>query len=408
MAQIGEFAFIVATLGLSLKVTSSFLFPVAVGASAITTFTTPYLIKSSGAVYQWLQKVLPEGLLNRLNRYSVETKTVAHTSEWKLFIRSTIMNIVLVSIIVVGIILFSSVYVEPWVNRNGNSFGLKLAVCMLTLFILSPFLWALAVRTPSEVYRRMIDSYQYRKSFYIGRFFRLALVAFFVGFLLHRFFTVSVGIVFTVLILASLVIFSKQIQEFYQKLERRFMANLNERETEVSRINRTELAPWDAHIVPVTVPPTAACIGKTLMDVKWRETIGVNVVMIKRGDLHIAAPDKDQVIYPLDELLVLGTDLQIQKLKVMIKPDEKEGQNEIEDVELHHYFIGDENGLIGKTIRETGLREKAKALVVGLERKDERILNPESDTRLERGDHLFIVANRKQIRNLLPQFEKRG
>lgn len=142
------------------------------------------------------------------------------------------------------------------------------------------------------------------------------------------------------------------------------------------------------------------------MDLRWRETIGVNVVMIKRGDLHIAAPGKEQVIYPLDELLVLGTDLQIQKLKVIIKPDETDLQSDIEDVELHHYFIGDENRLIGKTIRETGLREQAKALVVGLERKEERILNPESDTVLQRGDHLFIVANRKQLRNLLPQFEK--
>src|ERR1044072_7311663 len=59
MAQIGEFAFIVATLGLSLGVTSAFLFPVAVGASAITTFTTPYLIKSSGWLYRWLEKILP-------------------------------------------------------------------------------------------------------------------------------------------------------------------------------------------------------------------------------------------------------------------------------------------------------------------------------------------------------------
>lgn len=220
MAQIGEFAFIVATLGLSLNVISAFLFPVAVGASAITTFTTPYMIKSSGFVYQWLQKVLPAGLLNRLNRYSAETKTVAQTSEWRIFIRSTIMNIVLVSIIVVAIILFSSVYVEPWVNRSGNSLGLKLAVCLFTLFILSPFLWALAVRTPSEVYRRMIDSYQYRRFFYIVRFLRLALVAFFVGFLLHRFFSVAVGIVFTGLILPC--------WQFFQNKSRRFTPNWNE------------------------------------------------------------------------------------------------------------------------------------------------------------------------------------
>jgi CPA2 family monovalent cation:H+ antiporter-2 len=123
MAQIGEFAFIVATLGLSLGVTSAFLFPVAVGASAITTFTTPYLIKSSGWLYRWLEKVLPQGLLRRLNRYSSETKKVAQTSEWRVFIRSTIINAVLLSIIIVAIIIFSSNLFTDAVNLQSFFVG---------------------------------------------------------------------------------------------------------------------------------------------------------------------------------------------------------------------------------------------------------------------------------------------
>lgn len=407
MAQIGEFAFIVATLGLSLGVTSAFLFPVAVGASAITTFTTPYLIKFSGALAQWLEKVLPKTVTQRLNNYSTETKKVSQTSEWKAFIRSTVINAVLLTVIIISIILLSSKYVEPWIDRNGNSLTLKIAAAFLTLIFLSPFLWALAIRMPPEGYRLVIANSQYRGIFYLVRLFRLALVAFFIGFLLQRFFNIYTGIVFTAVIISLLVIFSKKIQALYAKLEHRFFSNLNEREIETSRQNRTELAPWDAHIVPLVVPPTAACVGKTLLELRWREAIGVNVVMIKRGDLHIAAPGKEQMIFPNDELLVLGTDRQIQRVKVLIRPEAEGQQSDISDVELYNYLVQDGSALIGKTVRETGLREKAHALVVGIERDNERILNPESDVTLQANDLLFIVANKRRVKEFLIKLEKR-
>jgi monovalent cation:H+ antiporter-2, CPA2 family len=401
MAQIGEFAFIVATLGLSLGVTSAFLFPVAVGASAITTFTTPYLIKLSGPLYHWLEKVIPAGVINRLNKYSTETKNVAHTSEWRKFIRSTVINGVLVSIIIIAIIVFSSQYVEPWVNNNGNSGLFKVAVCLLTLLILSPFLWALAIRTPAGVYKTMKKDLRFRRFFYVVQFIRLALVAFFVGFLLHRFFNLYIGIVFTGLTLLLLIIFSKKIQALYGKLERRFVSNLNERETESSRLNRTELAPWDAHIVPVTVPARAACVGKTLQELQWRELIGVNVVMIKRDDYQIAVPGREQIVYPNDVLLVLGTDHQVQRLKVLIRAEYEPETQTPGDVALYNYYISETNTLKGKTIRYSGLRDKANALVVGIERNNDRILNPESDVVLQANDNLFIVGDPKKIKELL-------
>jgi len=403
MAQIGEFAFIVATLGVSLGVTSAFLFPVAVGASAITTFTTPYLIRSSDSLSKWIEEVLPSRVIKRLHKYSSQTKKVSQASEWKAFIRSTITNTAILSTIVVSIILILSWYVAPWISKNGNSLIVKIAASLLTLVFLSPFLWALAIREPSEIHRKMIDGYPYGKLVYAIRLFRLSLVIFFVGFLLHRFFNLHTGIVFTAITLVLLVSFSKKIQTLYGKLEKRFLSNLNEREIEISRINRTELAPWDAHIVPLVVPPNASCIGRTLQELKWRELIGVNVVMIKQGDHHVAVPGKDQMIFPNDELLVLGTDHQVQRLKALIRSPVKDEDNKVDEVELYNYLVQEESELVGKSIREIGLREKAKALVVGIERSNERLLNPGSDIKLLPNDNLFIVANRKQLKEFFSQ-----
>jgi len=398
MAQIGEFAFIVASLGLSLGVTSAFLFPVAVGASAITTFTTPYMIKTSGLLYQWLERVLPQPLLNRLNRYSTETKLVSHTSEWRLFMRSTWINIITLSIVILSIIFFSSEYVQPWIHENGDAMWIKVAAVIITMLVLTPFLWALAIKGPSEVNQKVIADSKYRGVVHIVRFLKLGLAAFFIGFLVDRYFTIYTGIAFTALFIALLIIFSERIQNFYSHLEKRFFTNLNQREIAEALTNRKELAPWDAHIVMVGVEPNASCSGKSLLELRWREAIGINVVLIKRGDLPIAAPGKEQRIFPGDQLLVLGTDHQIQRLKASIRPHKRMVEERgITDVTLHKHYIDHDSPLKGMSIRQTGLREKAGALVVGIERNNERLLNPESELVLQEGDTVFIVGNKRKL-----------
>jgi CPA2 family monovalent cation:H+ antiporter-2 len=398
MAQIGEFAFIVASLGLSLGVTSAFLFPVAVGASAITTFTTPYLIKSSGVLYQWLERILPQALLNRLNRYSSETKMVSHTNEWRAFMRAILINAILLSTVILSIIFFSSQYVQPWILNNGNSMALKIAAVIVTLLVLTPFLWALAIKSPSEVNQKVIVSSRPKGLLYTIRFLKLGLAAFFIGFLLDRYFTIYTGIAFTALFIALLIVFSERIRNFYSHIEIRFFSNLNQREIAEAQTNRSELAPWDAHIVLVVIEPNAPCIGKTLLELQWRERIGINVVMIKRGEHHITAPGKEQLIFPGDHLLVLGTDHQIQRLKASIRPQKTEVEEQgFNEVTLHKHAIERHSPLKGITIRQTGLREKAGALVVGIERNNERLLNPESDFMLMEGDIVFIVGNKKRL-----------
>lgn len=405
VAQIGEFSFIIATLGLTLNVTSGFLYPIAVAVSAVTTLTTPYLIKSSGGFYHWLSKHLPQRLIRSLNSYSSETKKATHTSEWKTFARSTAINVILLSIIIFAIIVVASLYIQPWISNNGNSLAIKIAAAFLTLLILTPFLWALAIREPQERPSKGIAKTQYKGPLFMVRLVKLCIVAFAVGFLFHRFFNVLTGIVFTSIIILLLIIFSKKIQSFYTWLEVRFFNNLNQREIATAQKNRMELAPWNGHIVPLTVLPGCSCVGKSLQELQWRESIGVNVVMIKRQDHHIPVPSKEEVIYPGDELLVLGTDHQVQRLKVLMRPHEQTETNEVTEVELYEYFVPEESALVGRTIRESGLREKAMALTVGVERNNERLLNPESGFVLAANDILFIVGNRKAVRRLLREWE---
>ncbi|MEI6950845.1 TrkA C-terminal domain-containing protein, partial [Paraflavisolibacter sp. H34] len=402
LAQIGEFSFIIATLGLTLKVTSSFLYPIAVAVSAVTTLTTPYLIQASGGLYHWLHHRLPAPLLARLNSYSSETKAVSFQSEWKRFIRSTVINSVLLSIVIVSLIFMASELALPWINQEGGSMTLKIGTAFLTLLLLLPFLWALAVKSGSEAHSNVIFTSRYRGLVFVVRLARLGLAAFFIGFLLHRFFHLYVGLGVTALMITLLVVFSDRIRDYYKKIESRFFTNLNQREIAAARSNRQELAPWNAHIVPVEVGPFAPCAGKTLLELRWRETTGINVVLIKRGEHSIAVPGKEQMVFPGDQLLVLGTDHQVQRLKVSLRSREDGAAEKAPtQVELHRSVIAAESSLAGRTIRQTGLREKAQALVVGIERNGERTLNPESDMVLLAGDTVFVVGDKKQLTRVL-------
>ncbi len=407
LAQIGEFSFIIATLGLSLKVTSEFLYPIAVAVSAVTTLTTPYLIGSSAGFYHWINRILPAGVIKRIERYSSNTKEAAKTQEWKLFIRATSLNILLFSVIILSIIVVSSVYLLPWITAHPDGTGWKIVALLVTLLILSPFLWALAFRAPSKLYATMRARNQYGGLIFITRVIKIILTALFIGMLLVRFYSFNAGVIFTGLIILLLLLFSKKFQHFYNKLEERFIKNLNQREIARDINNRSELAPWNAHITRVIVPHDSVIAGKTLFDLQLRESTGINIVMIKRGDYHIPAPGKEQMIFPQDELLVLGTDSQIQRLKVKIRAHEKSLLEESNGVELIEYFIGEKSPLAGKSIRNSRLREDASALVVGVERNGERILNPGSDMLLQTNDTLFIVGNKRKLTRLL-RFSETG
>ncbi|MEI6949982.1 cation:proton antiporter, partial [Paraflavisolibacter sp. H34] len=398
LAQIGEFSFIIATLGQTLQVTSGFLYPIAVAVSAVTTLTTPYLIQSSGSFYHWLYHRLPRRLVARMDRYSSETKKITLSSEWKVYVRSTIINTLLLSILIVALIFIASEYALPWIDREGGSLALKIGTAFLTLVVLMPFLWALAVKGASEAHANVIFTARYKGLVFVVRMVKLGLAAFFIGFLLKRFFNPYAGILVTALMITLILLFSDRIRDFYKWIEGRFFSNLNQREIEAAQSNRQELAPWNAHIVPVDVPPFAPCVGKTLLELRWRETTGINVVLIRRGDHSIPVPGKEQVVFPGDRLLVLGTDHQVQRLKVFLRAGETavlEGHSS--EVALHQYVIREDSAVSGRTIRQTGLREKAKALVVGVERGGERFLNPESEFALQTGDIVFVVGDKKQL-----------
>ncbi len=404
LAQIGEFSFIIATLGVSLKVTSDFIYPIAVAAAAITTFTSPYLIKLSEPFYQFLTRKLPVKWIAGIERYSSSTEGITTLSDWKILLKSYISNTIIHAVIITSIILLTARYLNPFIQNQLES-GINSTIISVTisLALMAPFLWALSIkRIQRTAYSHLWLNKKYTRGPLIAiEMSRIILGIFFVGLLMYEFFETWVATFIALgLIILVMVIFSRKLQAFYTQLENRFMLNLNDREN-----SKPNILPWDTHLTEITVAPESDLVGQTLVDLKMREQYGINIAMIERGKITISTPNREERLYPNDKLLIIGTDEQLALVKPLFEGNLEESITEFpkQDMSLQKVVVNSKSIIYGQSIRESGIREQTQGLVVGIERKGERILNPDSDLIFENDDIVWIVGNNKKIPSLFHQ-----
>lgn len=400
LSQIGEFSFILASLGMALHVTSDFLYPIVVAVSAVTTFTTPFMVKFSTPFSNFLAEKLPRKWIKKIERYSANAQSIKSVTNWQIVVRAFLVQVILSSVIIVAVILLSSKYLLPIVENSkfGNILG-----ALITLVIISPFLWALALRrvAVNEVAILKQDR-KYRGPILMMILMRMILTLVFIGFLLNIFF--SPGIAFIALVLAVIIyfVFPKKLNAQYHKIENHFLKNLNARDSVVSKRSRSDLSPWDGHMAHFEIATTSKIAGETLLKLKFRELLGINVAYIKRGEIIINIPKRNDRIFPGDEVCVIGTDQQVKEFGIYLKANEIEAPESIteSDIVLRQIELKNEY-YVGKSIRDSKLREKTNGLIVGLEKKGNRFLNPESDMILEKDDILWIVGDKKLLEDLV-------
>lgn len=399
LAQIGEFSFIIASLGLSLKVTSEFLFPIAISVSAVTTFTTPYLIRSADRTVETLQRVLPPRWIAVLETFHAASTTVGHTSEWREVVRAYAPKVVVNSVVVIGIFLAMERLVLPVaIGRIGDVETASL-ICLVASFVLAaPFTWALAFgRIQARELSTLWSERRFKGPLLALEVARWTITLLLLGLLAGRF--VSAGTIVlsvTVIVFAGFFLVSKSLGRVYQWLERRFVQNLSAKEESERGSALPPLAPWDAHLAELKITADSALIGKRLAEAKIRETYGVSIALIERGSRVYPAPSRDDILFPGDVLHVIGTDEQISKLKSECEIPAVDHRASF-DYSLRPLNVAPTSAFAHRTIRESGLREKVKGLVVGIEKNGKRILNPDSSTVIEPGDVLWIVADRASL-----------
>ncbi|WNY27190.1 cation:proton antiporter [Methanolapillus ohkumae] len=406
LAQIGEFAFIIAGLGMSLKVTSDFLYPIVVAVSVITTFTTPYTIKLAEPTYNFLKKILPDSVNSFLDNYGSGAQTVNRQSGWKKTLFSNVMVILVYSVVLAFIAIASVRYVSPFLKTEiPGTLGSVISVAV-TVLLMAPFLSALLVsklKTPAfmEIWNN--------KKFNRGPLLlivlaRVVLAAFFVAYVVFSEFTTKIGIVIILTVLVIIVaFFSKVLRKQFTHFEKQFMTNLNAKN--LSKLKKEDknvaqsLMAQNVHLGTFDITVESVVAGKTLAELNFRKKYGVSIVSIIRGGNHINIPGGLDQLYPGDQIVVLGTDEQMKLFKAEIE-DHAILPEKDDEVVLEQFVVGENSYLVGKDIRECVIRDKAQCLVVGVDRDEESIMHPDATFMFKEGDVVWVVGERENIRTL--------
>ena len=410
MSQIGEFAFIVASLGLSLGVTSDFLFPVAVGVSAITTFSTPFMIRYSDKFYDLIVKVVPVSWITVLEKYSLSTQIIQVESEWRQMANRYIRIIAVNGLLIVAIISLSLSLLAPFMADKFTKpiYG-DIIAFMVTLVAIAPFLWAVMVKNPLDIdniNRRWLEDRTARWPVILFQVGRVILGMVIIMFLVERIFPATLAF-FVIVPFTLLTIFlsSKKIKVNYDRIEERFFSNLNDRETANKRCKKLkpELASIaaDIHIVEMEVNPDSPFVGGRLSELAWRENYGINVVYVERGGKITRTPGGNQCIFPFDKVGIIGTDAQIDAFKKVFEIERKHGPDILSsDIVPYKLIIDELHDYRGKMIKETPIYTKIKGIVIRIDRENQGITNPLSTFVLEEGDVVWFVGLHDKIKRL--------
>lgn len=402
LAQIGEFSFIMATIGMSVGITDETLYSNIIAASALTTFTTPYLIQSRGFLGEHIEKLIPLKIQTFFGQYSRFSNLVQANTEWRNLVRHYLYRILINAIVIVAIFIISA--------KVGAQFEFDLwLTAFIALLLASPFFWGILFYTSRDPELAGLIQNQLTKGFRQFLFLiRLALTLTLLSALATQFLSLKIAVLaFFGIFIAFSFLMSKHLGPVYIWFENRFLKQLNREQKEkiLSQTiakNLPVLAPWDVHLSQYEVSPNMDYIGKTLMSLKLRENFGITIALIHRGDKFITAPGGEESLMPYDEISVIGGDEQLEQFELFLKSQRSQSASDdrLKNYSLEQYLVTEQNEFVGKAIKDSGIREKTRGLVVGIERLEERLLNPDSSFQIQAGDLLWIVGDRVKIRSL--------
>ena len=416
MAQIGEFSFIIASLGLSLGVISDFLYPVVVAVSVITTFLTPYMIRFATPVYNNLEHRLPNKLINSLNSLSMGNHQHQHGQNlWKKLLTQMTINTVVYSILTSATIVMMFTFVLPFMRGIMPGWELHWyangVTGVLTVLVIAPFLRAMVMKkNRSPEFRALWDESSRNRMPLIFTIVVRAIIAiafiFYICNFLSRFtnaLMITIGV-----IVILLIVFSRWVKHRSITLERLFVQNLRSRDIAAQVYGKKRplyagrLLDRDIHIADFEVPSDSMWMGQTLKQLNLGKKYGVHISSILRSGWRVNIPDGDFMIFPGDVLQAIGSDEQFSVFREALE-NERLGVDpnaEKRIMQLHQLIIDHNSPFLGKTLIESGIRDLYSCMVIGLEEGKQNLSAFPPNRKFEEGDIIWLVGEQESLNAL--------
>ena len=411
LTQIGEFAFIIATLGVSLGVTGSFLYPIVVAVSVITIFLTPYMIRLAEPAYGFVYSHLPGRVRTFLDNYAASSAspTTSKESEWKKYLGDILKAVLIYGILCIAICGLSFGLLVPFVEKWIPTPWAHILSAVIILLALAPFLRTLAIKgSHSEAFQTLWEGSRANRAPLVATVvLRYVLALGFVFYVLARLFHISVVLIFVIALVAVFAIISSNfIKHNAQRIERNFMTNFRSRELRAEYLGEkkpeyaSRLLSKDMHLADFDVPAEIEWGGKTLAELNFGQRFGIHVVSILRGGLRINIPKATDRVFPQDHIQVIGSDSDLEEFGKQLT----QSTVKLEDDRYHSgemllrcVPVTGLSPFVGQTIRNSGIREHWHCLVAGVEKEDGQLHTPDVTIPFEEGDILWIVGEKEDV-----------
>ncbi len=416
MAQIGEFSFIIASLGLSLGVISDFLYPVVVAVSVITTFLTPYMIRLATPAYNSLEKRLPNKLIKVLNHLSMSHPNTTEQSKWKHMLTQMTVNTIIYSILSSATIAIMFTFFLPFMYKVMPGWEMHWyangITGVLTVLFISPFLRAMVMKkNRSPEFRALWDESNInRLPLLFTILVRVVIAVSFIFYICNYLSHFSSAIIITIGVIAvALMVVSRTVKQRSIKLERLFILNLRSREIEAQVLGKKrplyegKLLDRDVHIADFQVPMNSLWMGRTLKQLDLGRKYNIHVSSILRANFRLNIPDGDYVIFPGDRLQVIGSDDQLSKFSHAIQTEVLGEDVDLEnrEMKLRQLIIGKDSQFIGKNLIESGIRSLYSCMVIGLEEGKENLSPVNPKRQFQEGDIIWVVGEQESLDALM-------
>ena len=416
LAQLGEFGFIIAGVGVGLGVMRDFIYPVIIAVSVLTIFTTPYTIKLAGPVYRWLQRILSPGLLAKIDRAdSSERRSKAEKSEWKKVITAFVIRLLVYGVLLTAILILSASFLGRIVSKllPDISIAWHNTICILTtLAVMAPFLFGMVSRNHKSQasIKKLLEEKRSNSWPLVGLDIARIFIA--MGFVLAAIshYAKLSGWVIIVLLFSGFImlLITRNFLRKYQSLETRFLRNLNDKEETVRKLRpvtasvKQSLGDYDVHIEEMAVSQESSWVGQKLKELPLREQSGANIIKIMRGTRSLTIPDGDTVIYPGDKLYAVGTGEQLKAMHSMVESANVEHMHGYDNIfKVEPVTLTESSYMTGQSLRSLNLRSYG-CMIISMLRDDQFVTNPKPDTVFHAGDTVWLAGDV----NSLSWFEK--
>ncbi len=413
--QIGEFSFIIATVGMSFGVIDDFLYPIIVSVSIITTFLTPYMIKGGEPLFHWIDGKVPASWTSFFANKSKDVKEKdGNRVTMKAFFVGQMTRIILYSTIILALMILSYSLLELVMGYLKQPISGIVALAV-TLLILSPFIWALGFKrdVDKETVKVIGANKMNRHAVQLLNVVRFVMAWLFTTLIFRHYFNdafwasinvqMDAFIMAVVAALAYLLIMKgiSPVMKWYERIEARFLDNMNKRQTLQSFVV-PEVLQENFVLEKMTLSNKSAYVGKHIRECDFYRVYDASVVSVDRGDEVIDLPRRDFMLFPMDELTFLGTEEHLSQLKphVEIEDDVLIKERPKSDMDIHYFLIDEGSEFAGVTLHDSDLRNRFNALVIAVEREDDFNLNPPSSTEFRVGDKVWFVASETHAEDL--------